>query len=261
MTVSVAVMAVRRRAHFVDQLLDRLGADGDRVVWDRKQDRCDTGLRAMQAYDPSATHHLVIQDDALVCNDLLPGLERLVQHSAEHPVSLYVGRTRPHPLRVHERFNAARAAGSSLLEMRGPLWGVGIVYPVKHLDELCDWYATDDHPNYDMRVSRWYMARKGLDCLYTIPSLVDHRPVAENPSTVEGRTGNRQAHWFVGEDASALDVRWNSQRTVEDAAGIYATFYNRANGSFTRARSASSSARRMRAENRWEEVTTRSASA
>lgn len=208
MTVSVAVMAVPERAHFVGQLLDRLGVGPDVVVWDEKRDRCDTGLRAMQAYNPDATHHLVIQDDALVCNDLLAGIGRLVEHTGDLPSSLYIGKVRPHPQRVQERFDQARRAKTPLLEMRGPLWGVGIVFPTGHLDDLCEWFPSETHPNYDMRVSRWYMNVADLDCLYTVPSLVNHRPVAENPSTVVGRTGNRQAHWFLGEKASALDVDW-----------------------------------------------------
>ena len=253
MTVSVAVMAVKERAHFVDQLLERLGAGT--VVWDRERDRCDTGLRAMQAHGPDATHHLVIQDDALVCDDLLAGIERLVQHTDDHPVSLYVGKVKPHPQHVHERFNAARHAGSALLKMRGPLWGVGIVYPVHHIAELSGWYVTHEHPNYDIRVSRWYMSRKGLDCLYTIPSLVNHRPVTENPSMVEGRTSNRQAHWFLGEHASALDVDWKPDRIAEPETAGYVMFYNRDNGSYTRARVGSQAARRMAANRRWQQLT------
>lgn len=208
MTISVAVMAVRERAHFVDQLCGRLGVGEDRVVWDQKRDRCDTGLRAMQHHDPDATHHLVIQDDALACNDLLAGIERLVEHTGEHPVSLYVSKVRPHPQQVQERFKDARNAGKTLLKLRGPLWGVGIVFPTQHLDDLCRWFPAQKHPNYDMRVSRWYMRRKRIDALYTIPSLVNHRPVTENPSTIPDRTGNRQAFQFIGENTSALDIDW-----------------------------------------------------
>lgn len=59
--LSVAVMAHPARAAFVDELTGLLDRPA-KVVWDERQDRWDTGRRAMLAYDPACTHHLVVLD-------------------------------------------------------------------------------------------------------------------------------------------------------------------------------------------------------
>jgi hypothetical protein len=60
-------------------------------------------------------------------------------------------------------------------------------------------------PNYDLRISAFYEERR-IDCWYTVPSLVEHRPVKENPSLVKMRTGSRQA-WVFEEDPAPTDWR------------------------------------------------------
>ena len=216
MTISVAIMAHPKRAPFVEALQDELDLDDTHVVWDRHNDRHETGLRSLQAYDPDATHHLVIQDDAVAAPHLLEALEEITSHQPDNPIGLYVGsaRARTEYARVPDHFNAARAQGRTLLRMLGPLRGVAICFPTVHLTELTTSYAANPRTkNYDRRISRWYMTVATRDTLYTVPSLVNHRPVAENPSLIEGRTGNRQAHWFCG-DRSALEFDWSIEPWV-----------------------------------------------
>jgi hypothetical protein len=64
-TLSVAIMAHPKRAALVDGILARLDRDDVPVIWDEQGSRWDTGRRAMLAYDPSCTHHVVIQDDII----------------------------------------------------------------------------------------------------------------------------------------------------------------------------------------------------
>ena len=86
--LSVAVMAHPKRADLIPALCDSIDADVP-VVWDERNDRWDTGRRALLAFDPAATHHLVVQDDALVCRDLVAGLQRALPHvPREAPVGL-----------------------------------------------------------------------------------------------------------------------------------------------------------------------------
>ena len=64
--ISVAVMAHRKRARFVDELTARLPA---RVVWDQKNNRRDTGRRAWLAFDPAAGKDYVDYDFTLTSGD------------------------------------------------------------------------------------------------------------------------------------------------------------------------------------------------
>lgn len=215
MSLSVALMAHPRRKPFVDELVEQLDREPE-VVWDRRNDRWDTGRRSMLAHDPAADWHLVIQDDAVPCLDLIAGIEKACEHAKDRPLAFYVGGLRPTNVQHQASVlvNHARRRGASWMRMEGPWWGVAIAVPTSHIADMLAWGDRRDNPgpdyiaNYDKRISRYYAAQN-IDCWYSVPSLVDHREVGENPSLVPGRTGNRQAHSFIGRDRSALDIDWS----------------------------------------------------
>lgn len=197
--LSVSVMAHRKRERFIPPLLDRLGIGDDRVVWDRRDDRWDTGRRSMLAHDPDATHHLVVQDDALVPHDLIAGVEQALTRIPDgSPMCLYLSRwtrfwnARPEP--PQER---------AWLTMHHIHFGQAIVMPVPLISTVIGW--GDRRPeiaNYDIRLGRWFAENK-VPVWYPWPSWVDHR---ESPSLVPGRPSrNRHARWWIGQDASVLD--------------------------------------------------------
>lgn len=204
--VSVAIMAHPSRKHFVEQLQERFPEA--EVVWDRIGSRWDTGRRSLLAHDESATHHFVIQDDSIPCKDLVPGICEMLKYVHEHPISLYTGKVRPFQRTITPTVARARREGLPWMATEGPLWGPGLVFPAAHISEIVRWCDKQDVPNYDRRIGLWYKAAK-IDCYYSVPSLVDHRGVDENPSLVPDRTGNRRAHWFIGADRSALEVDWS----------------------------------------------------
>lgn len=208
--MSVTIMAHPSRRRFVDLLF--LGLDKEAsVIWDRCNDRWETGRRSLLEHDPAADYHMVIQDDAVPCRDLVAGATEAAAVAGEHPLGLYIGRVRPHRETVTPAVEAAIKNGDRWFRHEGPWWGVAIVIPVAHIEEIVKW--GDDRPdvkNYDRRISRWYGEQR-IECWYTIPSLVDHRPVNENPSLIKGRIGNRQAHHFIGADKSALDLDWDTE--------------------------------------------------
>lgn len=205
MKLSVAIMAHPNRRAFVDELAEQLPEA--EVVWDRDNDRWSTGSRALLAFDPSATWQLVVQDDAIPCRDLVKGAAKAAQAAGERPIALYTGRVRPHQHTVTPAVKRAIREGVPWLAFDGPWWGVGIIVPTAHIADLVAWgNAHRKIANYDRRIEAFYK-ELGIECWYTVPSLVDHRPVTENPSLIPKRTGNRQAHCFIG-DHSPLDIDW-----------------------------------------------------
>ena len=206
--LSVAVMAHKSREKWVPDLVDSIGGDV-KVVWDRYNDRHDTGARALVAYDPDATHHMIIQDDAIVAQDLVGGVNNLLRFvPSSNPVGLYVGRARPRTDEVRTLMTRASESGASFMVHKGPWWGVGIVLPVSTIRDLVKHYdGMANVQNYDRRIARYYES-KGLYCYYTVPSLVDHR-IEDNPSLVPGRgSDGRYAYNFIG-PRSALEVDWS----------------------------------------------------
>jgi hypothetical protein len=201
--ISVAVMAHPRRQRLTDELLQVLDAPAQ-LVLDRHNDEWDTGRRAWDAHDPSATHHLVLQDDAIPCLNLVAGLARALTYVPPHAiVSLYLGTRRPMRNTVQRAVDDARAQNAAWVVMPHLNWGVGVVLPTETIPDMLD--HADRHPGraYDRRIGRWYF-ENGWPTWCTWPSLVDH---ADGPS-LNNYLGRRQAHWFA--EGSALDVDWSA---------------------------------------------------
>lgn len=217
MTISAVIMAHPRRKRWAEDLARQLDAQ---IVWDRYNDRVETGLRCIQAYDPAASHHLVVQDDAIVCRDLIPALELAAKVSEDRIVCLYIGAGRPlSQPRIRQLTDAADARQASWISWPGTIWGPAILYPTVHLPRLIAAYKRDPLPGYDGRINN-SARRLGISWWYTWPSLVDHRDYPSNPSIANAGHPNadvpgRVARRFVGADASALDIDW--------ASGVYET--------------------------------------
>lgn len=202
-------MAHPKRARFVKGLKREL--PGARVVWDEgDNDRWSTGRRALLAFDPAATHHLVIQDDAIPSRNLLDSVCAITERVSNNPISLYTGKTRPFDHEVQRAVRLARARRLSWLVIDELFWGVGVVIPVPIVQEMISFHdrANIKIANYDSKMS-FFFKHEGVRVYYTLPSLVDHRCGPENPSLVPGRTAqNRVARWFL-EDPSK--VNWDTK--------------------------------------------------
>lgn len=200
-------MAHPARKAFIPPLLDKLDRPAE-VVWDAgDNDRWSTGRRAWLAADRTASHGLVVQDDAIIPRDLVAGIEKALEHvPAKSPLCLYAGRVRPFRQLVQHMVDQT-SGDTSWLTMNELHWGVGIVLPTELIGPCIAWGDTrPEIPNYDRRIGRW-LQHQGLTVYYPWPSLVDHR---DSPSLVPGRgSSGRRAHRFIGADASALDQRWD----------------------------------------------------
>lgn len=202
--LSVAIMGHPSRMEMIADLRERLDRPAE-LILDRHQDRWDTGRRAQLAFDPKATHHLVVQDDAVVCRDLCAGLERAIAATpGDVALSCYIGRVRPYATRIARAVEQA-SIDVSWITMRDLHWGVAVVLPTPIIERLIR--AQDRATSileYDRRMSRW-LVKHGIDVWYTWPSLVDHR----DSVSLVGHGDGRHAHEFLGADRSALDVDWS----------------------------------------------------
>lgn len=209
--LSVAIMAHKKRAGMVDELVSQLDRDVT-VVWDTVNDRHDTGARAMEAFDPSCTHHLVLQDDVVPCRDLIAGIEQALAHVPDGcPVSFYTGNVRPFRKEIDAAVRQARAQSVAWIVMQGIYWGPAVCLPTAHIEPMLRWFRGPgaNVTNYDRRMSVWYSLRE-TDVWYSRPSLVDHR----GDESLCGHGSGRHAHEFLGLESSALDVNWESGHLV-----------------------------------------------
>lgn len=240
-------MAHPKRRQLAEDLADRLNCD---VVYDERNNEWDTGRRALLAFDPEATHHLVLQDDAVVCEGLTLGLEEALRFVPKRsPVSLYVGRRRPHSNLLPEATRKADELGASWLVMRDLNWGVGVCIPTSVIPEVVTEADQMTCPEYDVRVSA-YFARRGTPVYYTWPSLVDHR---DSESLLAGRANEgRVAYRFLG-DESALAVDWSGP-AVEVGPMEPVTAFRNERGRVVTVRADSGTAKRYRKRSHWTEL-------
>lgn len=206
-TLSVKIMAHEKRAHLVPELVERLGLTDDDVIWDRRNDRWDTGRRAWEAVDQSAQWGCVIQDDALPCADFVAGMEKALERVPENVlVSPYIGTRRPSKGKIDRVVLEAVAAKAAFIEMPSLNWGVAITAPTRIIDGMLPWCDRQDYPNYDRRIGRYAIDVMRMNTWCTFPSLVDHRDI---PSLI-GHGDGRVAHHFIGAETSALSVDWDA---------------------------------------------------
>lgn len=204
-SLSIAIMAHPKRESYIPSLRAKIGRPV-RVTWDQINDRWDTGRRSLLAYDSSRSHHMVIQDDAVLCRDLPAGVEQALRFTPRDSImGLYLGRTKAwkpvwaRAQRIQPNLRWVR--------MQELMWGVGVVVPTRLIDEIVEiGDSLPEIPNYDSRISAACM-KMGIPIWYPWPSMVSHR---QSPSLVEGRGWRgRYAYRFLGENVSALRYSWN----------------------------------------------------
>lgn len=199
-------MAHPKREQYIPDLVARLGLKDSDVIWDVDNTRWHTGRRAWQAVEQSADWGMVVQDDALVCQDLIPGLEAALDHLPEAGVvSPYIGTRRPAATKVEQAVRDAKDADASWVKMPSLNWGVAIVLPTRIINGMVRWCNQQRYPQYDRRIGRYAIDVERLNTWCPWPSLVDHR----DGDSLVGHGKGRKAHLFLGEDASALDLEWN----------------------------------------------------
>lgn len=211
--VAVGIMAHASRADQLGALIEQLGGvEAVEVSMDiapasrDPQQRWVTGAGAWRAAAArGANWTLVLQDDAVLCEDFLDGFAAALRH-LEGPavVSPYMGRGRPASTTVHRATSVADRRRETWIELQALYWGVAIALPTRVVPEMLAWCGPLRRDNYDARIARFVLHRLRWRAMYTWPSLVQHR---DGPSLVSHSQPGRVAARFLEE--SALHVDWS----------------------------------------------------
>lgn len=216
MRLSASVMAHPSREAEVGQLLAALDRPVP-VYWDDEGPASGNGDRvwrtargAWQMADPDADWHVLLQDDARPCTDLLAGLEKALAYVPQDAVvSGYLGTGRNVPIRWEAMARAADSAGANWVRSRKLMWGVCIALPVALIGDMITYANQRAGVPDDMRVAGW-AEKRGHEVWYPWPSLVDHLPI---PSLTKHKARERVARrWYEG---SALKINWTAQAVTD----------------------------------------------
>lgn len=203
-------MAHRKREQWAAELAAQTGWP---IVWDTKNDVWDTARRAWLRYDPDAAHHVVIQDDAVLCAGFAAGLPAVLAHTpADAPVAFC---TVDYRMKAqHRSWRTHVESGAPFFRSTYGLSGVAVSCPttligamVAHGDALVG------NPHDDLKMTSFWRARK-QPIWFTIPSLADHR-TQDSPSLLKGhdRHNDRSASTF--DPAPPTSHKWEpNERTT-----------------------------------------------
>ena len=198
--ISYAIMAHPKRRHFVG-LLKRELPDAT-VVWDKINDRWDTGRRSMLAYEPEAEWHVVVQDDAILCRGFTGQVERALEELDQGPAAFYMGQTgRFNGTSVRAMMDKARRKAQRWIVASGPRWGPAVAVQTTDIPAMIEHGDNVEKiNNYDLRMESYFQSI-GRQCHYSAPCLVQHRVGPRNPSLIKhrGQGRRRTAVWWEQE--------------------------------------------------------------
>jgi hypothetical protein len=172
-------MAHPSRTQFFPYLKEKLQLSDSNFSIDQQNNLIANSRASWMKHDPLCTHHLVIQDDSIVCDNFREKAVAFITAQEEK--------------RIKEN---RRAQGYNFFlkqdRHRSPLWvkdgvytdnvtrgGVAICLPVTHIQPMIAEFDRQRSQHDDDRISE-YVKRNGMKILFPVPSLIGHR--SEIPS-------------------------------------------------------------------------------
>ena len=196
-----------RLEHVVDDIVVDPEPDGKPNPW-------RTYYHALKTTPDDATHRLVLQDDAIVCDDFLRLATQAVRQVPDALVALFV----PWTLRRAGR-DYTEACARNATMVRLPQYGnewkpvVALVWPRAHATGLVKWA---DGARYTPGVSQQrsddalagrYVVASGVEVWATIPSLVEHAD--DEPSLIGNRHGGRRPRSAICYEQAPGIINWS----------------------------------------------------
>lgn len=191
--LSVSVMAHPSREKFFPYLKECLG-DVPFSIDTESEGVWPNAKKAWSMFDPEAAYHVVIQDDAIVCEDFLNHAEEAIVKAGDvvkdylPPISFYFGN------RGTLKGIARDGMADGYCFMPRTPWAVAICLPTALIPEMLAFTENLAVPQDDVRIGK-FIQSKGMKVYFPLPSLIDHRTGEESLVGDEG--SKRQAFAFI----------------------------------------------------------------
>jgi len=187
MKISISIMAHPSRAEMVEYIKERLG--NIPVSFDKGQGIWENCKAAWRLHDPKAEWHIVVQDDAIICNDFIKKAIEVLEIAEKKgcAASLFFGKR----LLLKETAKQGMKTGFIIRKMLH--WGLAICLPVRLIEEMIAFGDKMNIQQDDARIS-YFLQSKKIPIYYPMPSLVDHRI---GKSLVNDPGENRTAYKYI----------------------------------------------------------------
>jgi len=162
----------------------------------------------------NASHHLLLQDDIVVCNNFVNGVKKVIDAYPDEIISLFHG--------PRKSFNNSARWGLS-----EGVWGQGVVMPVPMVQEFLKWESENistDFPHDDSRVSLFAIKTKRY-VKVPFPNLINHRDIEVKSVLGHKWIRPRISSDFMGE-RNPEDFDWNDKSNQMKSVNSF-TQYNK----------------------------------
>lgn len=185
-------MAHPSRAHLFPYLSRMLG-DVKFSIDEKSEGPWPNAKRAWSMRDPEAKYHVVVQDDAIVCENFEKrASEFIVKMENIFPkeklaFSFYYGR------RSENEKHAKIGMANGFVASRWVSWGVAICMPTDAVEKMIEFCGKYTIKNDDTRIANFLKFHDYKIC-FPMPSLIDHR---HDEKSLVGDGGGRRAWYFI----------------------------------------------------------------
>lgn len=148
--------------------------------------------------DKACTHHMVLQDDAILCLDFVETCLKIIEQLPNHPIYLYSG---------SNLVTAAQARNEHWATMKGGVWGIAIIMPIAWGPQFVQWadaHVNPDLKTYDGRLGMW-LSKQNKNAWVCVPNLVEH----DGTTTLLKHHNVSKSALFIGENVSGLTIDWS----------------------------------------------------
>ena len=162
-----------------------------------------------------STHHLVLQDDVILCDDFLKSTLKCIQVYPKSPIGLYVNR------KIAEE---ARSKDYRWVQIPDGVWGQAIILPNFLISRFLDWEKKHILPHFkhdDSRLAMFLVDQK-IPAMCPMPSLVNHDGAER--SIVGQSNKNKIARWYIA-NKSYLDYNWADNKFLKGSSALSKDYY------------------------------------
>ena len=142
-----------------------------------------------------STHHLILQDDIMFCQDFVAGLHKLIEVWPDEIISLFFG-----PRKTFKK-------GGRWGDAEGP-WGQAVIYPHDMLSEFLEWQREHIKPTLRHDDTRVTLFCDGTDRTVKVPfpNVIDHIDDMKSTLNHKGFVPRISDDFLSG---SIFDIDWS----------------------------------------------------